>query len=847
MQFAIALSNTRAKLSGIDMLVPKRVSANGWLMVLLLALIAIPLYAQNADSEAQLRQGDLAVLQGQFDAAKDAYQSAIRAGANLEKDPLRSRNLALCELNAAPPDFVQAIHWFQVALSLDGQNEDTRLQLARTLLRIGRFDQAAEQFRALSSAHPDSTEYAIGLSDSLREGGKTGDALEFLRSTLAKFPENVGLRLEYARLLSYEKMFDPARGQYEAVLRTQPTNLRAQVGIAKIASWQGDQEGALARYNHILERNPSYYDAQVGKAFSLLWMGRATEARPLLEAASRRYPDDQEVREALRTLNGSGTAKYKEPAPPTMAPLHERVSSVAPPSARPLPTNPRLEEIPAKPTGATASQSAPKPALAKATSTAKSVQHTGGSALKNLKADEPSLWERLVDSPLRKVFLLFLGFGLVAVWILSWVYTSKTRTPDTYVHDPKTGRQQHYMPRGGGDEFARLIPTVASHPDAPIDQTSSLSLEALESPNAQAKVSDAENPTVLDLESVFLAAELEAALDASAPDLTEQSPENVAAHVESTPTVDHVRLEATHIETSSDGSDVAEPLKEEIVAPIITPVEAFAKIDLPSFAASERPAAEPAALFSTEREAAAIPAAAYAPTFLNMVDPDPLGLSMPLPPPRSVAHAPESYSSTVPFTIDFEPPQSLTAAFATEMPAEHSMPIVANFEHEVRPEISMEPPVFTALHRASKPVLPPTPEIDPQLLAHPMETSPQSDPRGVLSGKKVLIVGTYDENTDHETRMLRDADADVWIQPSWREGIRFMERVMVDVAILHPAPEDNSTVWEIQSWVAQQRPGFDKKLVFVVSPEERERFTGVRTLVQPFAPDDLLELLVTVH
>lgn len=165
MQFGIALSSTRAKLSGIDMSVTKRVTARRWLLVILLALVSLTPFAEGQDSQELLRQGDLAVLQGRFDAAMDAYQSAMRAGAVLDKDSLRSRNLALCELNAAPPDFVQAIRWFQVSLSLDPGNEDTRLQLARTLLRIGKFDQAAEQYRTLVQAHGDSTEYAIGLSD----------------------------------------------------------------------------------------------------------------------------------------------------------------------------------------------------------------------------------------------------------------------------------------------------------------------------------------------------------------------------------------------------------------------------------------------------------------------------------------------------------------------------------------------------------------------------------------------------------------------------------------------------------------------------------------------------------
>src|SRR3954462_8177445 len=84
MQLGIAISGTRAKLSGIDMLVTKRVTARRWLPLLLLVLFALPQLAHGQDSQELLRQGDLAVLEGHFDAAMDAYQSAIRAGAVLD-------------------------------------------------------------------------------------------------------------------------------------------------------------------------------------------------------------------------------------------------------------------------------------------------------------------------------------------------------------------------------------------------------------------------------------------------------------------------------------------------------------------------------------------------------------------------------------------------------------------------------------------------------------------------------------------------------------------------------------------------------------------------------------------
>lgn len=813
MQFGIALSSTRAKLSGIDMSVTKRVTARQWLLVILLALVSLTPFAEGQDSQELLRQGDLAVLQGRFDAAMDAYQSAMRAGAVLDKDSLRSRNLALCELNAAPPDFVQAIRWFQVSLSLDPRDEDTRLQLARTLLRIGKFDQAAEQYRALVQAHGDSTEYAIGLSDSLRGGGKTSDALEFLGSTLAKYPENIGIRLEYARLLSYEKLFDKAREQYQAVLRAQPTNLRAQVGIAKITSWQGDQEGALARYNGILEKNPSYYDAQVGKAFTLLWMGRQAEARPLLEAAARRYPDDQEVRDALRSLNGS-SAKAALPTPAPLPGRHPSAESTAVHNQSPK-TNtsaartsaPEAPKTVAKPSATQPSPNSPAPNRSNEVA-------RGVPAERPKSPDSTSAWSKLWRAPIRNTVLWAIGIVAFALFVLNRIYAIKTRKADTYVHDAQTNRQQHYMPRGGGDEYARLIPT-------PQDETSSLSLDALHKPRPQEATTESDTPTFLDLESVFLAAELEAALDASAPDLpaasaatSEGALEVLAQTVSSAPVPDAPVVEQPPVTSHAQAVSEVSPVAPTAEASPVAKDSSLADVPVEAFFAQIPPPAETQTASASRSESTALPLDFYSP-----------------PPPT--------------FTIDFEPPQSLMNAFASDAPIEQVPLSVPRMERETHAQGSLETPVFSALHGVprSSQVAPVTelPNAAPQISNAEINAA-----RGVLSGKKILIVGTFDELIDHESRMLRDADADVWVQPTWREGLRFMERVAVDIAILHQG-EDGWSARDIQSYVSQQRPGFEKRLVFVVSPEDRERATGIRVLVQPFLPNDVLELLVTVH
>ena len=317
-----------------------------WAILLLVASLSAGAWAQS-DVASVLRRADADARSGRYDAARESYTDAIRRGASLDQDAARCELLALSYANSNASDLASAIRWFQNALRLSG-DERVRAELADTLVRADRYEEAAEHYQALVKAHPASTVYMIALSRALLQAGRAEEALQALQTWLGNTPGATAVRLEYARILSYQKHFSDARQQYETVIKNEPANLVAQIGVAKVTSWQGDQETALALYNRILERSPSNYDALVGKAFSLLWMGRQTEALPLLEASARRNPNDGDVREALGRLRGAANpSETIAAAPPSLPEVPAAAPAVRgearPPISVPPPT--RLPEV----------------------------------------------------------------------------------------------------------------------------------------------------------------------------------------------------------------------------------------------------------------------------------------------------------------------------------------------------------------------------------------------------------------------------------------------------------------------------------------------------------------------
>ncbi len=281
-----------------------------------------------------LRAADQHADSGRINLARSEYERAIKAGAHLEKDFVRSRSLGLCYLNGSPHDFVRASQWLANAVALNGASDETRLSYARSLAWGGRYDDAIPQFQKLVDAQPRNTEYVLGLANALQWKKDTDRAVATLEHYLDRVPSNINMRLEYARTLSFGQRYTEALNQYQVILQADPRNVAADVGIAKVTSWQGQLPAALDLYNKILSKHSDNADAWAGKAFTLLWMQRKEEARAAFTSAQRLNPSDPEVRSALKALIASMPAKTAAPVVVASAPAAVEVA-------------PKVEETPA--------------------------------------------------------------------------------------------------------------------------------------------------------------------------------------------------------------------------------------------------------------------------------------------------------------------------------------------------------------------------------------------------------------------------------------------------------------------------------------------------------------------
>jgi tetratricopeptide (TPR) repeat protein len=278
---------------------------------------AAPAQAADPASRALLLQGDRYAAQGKWESARAAYVRALEAGAVLDQDFLRCRNLGRAYMNGKAPDNAEAAKWLARALALRSNSQDTRLLLARAQTAAGDYQGAAEQYGALAKAQPANTKYLLAWSNSLLRSGDSEQAVSVMQDYMRRNPSNAIMRLEYARLLAFAKKYEDSENEYQRILKSDPASASALIGLAKISSWRGNFPRAVEFYDKVLARNPQNYDAAVGKAFTLIWMGRKDEAHAMLETLAQRNPSDKEVATALEQLETPpAEVAVQLPAPP---------------------------------------------------------------------------------------------------------------------------------------------------------------------------------------------------------------------------------------------------------------------------------------------------------------------------------------------------------------------------------------------------------------------------------------------------------------------------------------------------------------------------------------------------
>lgn len=207
--------------------------------------------------------------------------------------------------------FAAALEPLETYLASDPRNTVVRLEYARTLAILRRFQEAAREYRRVLETEPQNAAALIGL----------------------------------AKIASWQGQNQLALETYERVLTRNPELYDALVGKAFLLLWMGRQEGAQALFRDAQRQHPE--DPEVGRALASLGHPASSPARAdAAEHASEATASDAKQPAAS---DAAGSARADAPKP-AMTP--ETIAAPAlTPDSRPVPPQPQKSSAPLRTRG----------------------------------------------------------------------------------------------------------------------------------------------------------------------------------------------------------------------------------------------------------------------------------------------------------------------------------------------------------------------------------------------------------------------------------------------------------------------------------------------------------------
>jgi spermidine synthase len=131
-----------------------------------------------------------------------------------------------------------------------------------TLLREGRYGEAAGAFREALKRRADSVDANRNLGTALAESGDTTGAIDYLRRAVRLDPGHGGAQYELGRLLLDRREFAEAADHFRAALRAMPDSAAAHNDLGVALASKGAREEAIDQFQQALRLQPDFPGAR---------------------------------------------------------------------------------------------------------------------------------------------------------------------------------------------------------------------------------------------------------------------------------------------------------------------------------------------------------------------------------------------------------------------------------------------------------------------------------------------------------------------------------------------------------------------------------------------------------
>ena len=179
------------------------------------------------------------------------------------------------------------------------------------------------EYRKAQKIDPASGEIRAEIARTLREAGKSEEALAEAKEAVRLDPDSVDAHLVTAQLYQLrgegdgaEEALANAAREYEEVVRLQPTDGRTILNLAALYSQLQKHKEAARTWEKYLELDPGNFDALIQLGGRYLSMGESEKAAATLEKALRLQPSSARAYQSLER----STAARSRPTRPSQLP-----------------------------------------------------------------------------------------------------------------------------------------------------------------------------------------------------------------------------------------------------------------------------------------------------------------------------------------------------------------------------------------------------------------------------------------------------------------------------------------------------------------------------------------------
>jgi uncharacterized protein (TIGR02466 family) len=198
-------------------------------------------------------------------------------------------------------ELARAAESFGKAAALAPQSPELQFNLAVTLGRLGRFDDAVAAYRRAVTLKPDFAVAHYNLGTALKDLGRHEEAAASLQRAVALRPDDMAAHVNLGAVRQAQGRLDDAIASYRAALALGP-GARVHLSLASALRAQGRLAEAQAELERAVAIEPDYADAH-NNLGEVHWdQGRAEAAQASWARALAIAPDHAEASYNLATL-----------------------------------------------------------------------------------------------------------------------------------------------------------------------------------------------------------------------------------------------------------------------------------------------------------------------------------------------------------------------------------------------------------------------------------------------------------------------------------------------------------------------------------------------------------------